>query len=570
MRSVLRMGTLGATLLLMLVLACAASAATYTPGTEEDQTPATPADCVADAPASADCSLREAIEAANGTSANDVVEVPAGNYVLDPTIDSSHGLTIADGSVGGHLLIHGAGARDVTVIDGGSDGDTARVFTFDHNAAAEVQDLEVTGGAGNGGSNGGAVKIRDNPDAVVTFTRVWFVDNSAENSGGAISNRGRLVLRDSLLSDNIAGQDGGAIENDDEMTLINTTLTGNEANGESTTETVDAVVGTGSGGAIHNTNFSTEDEDEGFMAAINSTIAGNSATGGGGGVATETTGILFFSDATEFNAITNYTNTIVADNSAPTDPNCQNNQSSSDPNPSSLGHNIENGTSCQFTASGDKNAEPRLATLGNNGGPTDTLAELDDSPAIDAADASQCPDADQRGVGRPQGAGCDIGAYERAAAATATATTATPLVAPPITPAASSPQCKDHLPPITTLRNGGLTLKSDSVKLKGRSRDQGAPCPSGVQRVEVTLAQVSGTGLNCKFLKFQDRFALSPFRNCAQRSIRFKANGTTRWNFTFDVSLAPGKYRATARGYDRLRHKETPKKHRNIIYFTVD
>jgi hypothetical protein len=49
-----------------------------------------------------------------------------------------------------------------------------------------------------------------------------------------------------------------------------------------------------------------------------------------------------------------------------------------------------------------------------NGGPTKTHALVKGSPAIDAAPVdSDCPAVDQRGVARPQGAGCDIGAFER-------------------------------------------------------------------------------------------------------------------------------------------------------------
>jgi len=50
--------------------------------------------------------------------------------------------------------------------------------------------------------------------------------------------------------------------------------------------------------------------------------------------------------------------------------------------------------------------------LQDNGGPTQTHALLSGSPAIDAALLANCPAADQRGVSRPQGAGCDSGAYE--------------------------------------------------------------------------------------------------------------------------------------------------------------
>jgi hypothetical protein len=52
--------------------------------------------------------------------------------------------------------------------------------------------------------------------------------------------------------------------------------------------------------------------------------------------------------------------------------------------------------------------------LKDNGGPTKTIALVADSPAIDAADSASCPATDQRGVSRPQGNGCDIGAFELA------------------------------------------------------------------------------------------------------------------------------------------------------------
>jgi hypothetical protein len=55
---------------------------------------------------------------------------------------------------------------------------------------------------------------------------------------------------------------------------------------------------------------------------------------------------------------------------------------------------------------------PRPAGLQDNGGPTKTVALQSGSPAIDAAVAANCPPTDQRGVSRPQGAGCDIGAFE--------------------------------------------------------------------------------------------------------------------------------------------------------------
>jgi CSLREA domain-containing protein len=58
--------------------------------------------------------------------------------------------------------------------------------------------------------------------------------------------------------------------------------------------------------------------------------------------------------------------------------------------------------------------DPKLGALADNGGPTQTQALSSGSPAIDGIPASGagCAATDQRLVARPQGARCDIGAYE--------------------------------------------------------------------------------------------------------------------------------------------------------------
>ncbi len=66
------------------------------------------------------------------------------------------------------------------------------------------------------------------------------------------------------------------------------------------------------------------------------------------------------------------------------------------------------GSGC--TALGATSADPLLGALANNGGPTFTRQPSASSPAIDAAGA--CSDIDQRGVSRPRGGGCDLGAVE--------------------------------------------------------------------------------------------------------------------------------------------------------------
>ncbi len=80
---------------------------------------------------------------------------------------------------------------------------------------------------------------------------------------------------------------------------------------------------------------------------------------------------------------------------------------------------IEDPTGARITANkGDGttqlNVDPLIAELADNGGGTETHALLEGSPAIDAADASNCVQLDQRGFWRTDGA-CDIGAFERGA-----------------------------------------------------------------------------------------------------------------------------------------------------------
>jgi hypothetical protein len=90
------------------------------------------------------------------------------------------------------------------------------------------------------------------------------------------------------------------------------------------------------------------------------------------------------------------------------------------------GYNLDSGTSCGFSTSNHSlsNTDPKLGPLAHNGGPTQTTTLLPGSPAIDAGgtSANGCPPTDQRGVSRPQGSACDIGAYEFVPTTTTTLT----------------------------------------------------------------------------------------------------------------------------------------------------
>lgn len=66
------------------------------------------------------------------------------------------------------------------------------------------------------------------------------------------------------------------------------------------------------------------------------------------------------------------------------------------------------GSVCSDLITGD----PRLGALQNVGGATPVMLPGTDSVALDAGTCTDAPAADQRGVARPQGAACDIGAVE--------------------------------------------------------------------------------------------------------------------------------------------------------------
>jgi hypothetical protein len=77
------------------------------------------------------------------------------------------------------------------------------------------------------------------------------------------------------------------------------------------------------------------------------------------------------------------------------------------------GNNVFSDASCAPVGSDLIVGTALVDALADNGGPTLTHLPVPGSPAIDAANAALCPAADQRGVARPQGGGCDAGSVER-------------------------------------------------------------------------------------------------------------------------------------------------------------
>lgn len=189
--------------------------------------------------------------------------------------------------------------------------------------------------------------------------------------GGISSVNSTLTLINTTVRNNKAAYGGGVGLMGGQVTLVNSTISNNTA---------------GSGGGIHN---------GGTLTVLNSTISANFGGGIGFSLGSTTLG-----------------NTIVAGNFD--GPDCR--------GFTSLGYNlIGDITDCTFTpVTGDiVNADPLIGPLTNNGGPTDTHALLQGSPAIDGGNPTGCTDqdgnplaTDQRGIVRPQGDTCDIGAFE--------------------------------------------------------------------------------------------------------------------------------------------------------------
>src|SRR5260370_893859 len=133
--------------------------------------------------------------------------------------------------------------------------------------------------------------------------------------------------------------------------------------------------GAGYGGGLLN--------DAGTVSISTSTFANNSAIGGGG--------LINFSGTVSIGG------SIVANN---TGGNCSGGTSDQ-------GYNLSSDSSCGFTGTGSlQNTDPKLdpGGLQNNGGPTQTIALLATSPAIDHIPAANCPATDQRAHPRPDGA----------------------------------------------------------------------------------------------------------------------------------------------------------------------
>ena len=397
------------------------------------------------------CSLRAAIEEADALPYGSTITiiVPAGTYQLvKGTLRLSSNRSIT---------INGTSSK-TTIIEGNQ---TFRILSIGSpNLVAQLSQLTIERGNAVSGNSGGG--IENNGTLLISNSTIS--GNSAGYGGGGIQNTGMLTVSNSIIKGNSALEEGGGIDNySGTLTVSNSTISGNSAsyNGGGGINNLGSLAVSNStisgnlvttptyvgGGGIANW---------GMLTVSNSSISSNSAhEEGGGGIANWGTQMgSVVSNSTMSNNTTNgdgggiinlspyddltltIRNSTISGNSASyqSGGNIYTNDMSTAltgtivsngmgfPNCSGIitdmGYNLDSDGSCGFTLSSDLNkVNPLLGPLQNNGGPTQTMALLQDSPAIDRVNTSaDCPATDQRGDVRPDNGEsvCDIGAYESA------------------------------------------------------------------------------------------------------------------------------------------------------------
>jgi CSLREA domain-containing protein len=318
---------------------------------------------------------------------------------------------------------HGGGIFDagrLTVRDSTFTRNSAGEGGAIHDIAAATLSIANSSFVGNFTTvgSGGAISSRDG--TTVTVANSIFSENGASDAG-AIASDGTLIVAHSTFEGNGANG-GGAIESFGTFTVTDSTFTGNSALGGGGI----VLIGVGT---IRRSTFASNVADSaagiangGTLTVSNSTFAGNTTLipfGGGPGGAIANSGTLTLKSSTLFGngapegaGIANegtamLTNTIVAGSQGA---NCSGGFSGSST------HNMSDDPTCSPGFTQVSLADLNLSPLGDNGGPTQTIALGSGSVAINAGDNAAAAGliTDQRGKGFPRivNGRVDIGAFE--------------------------------------------------------------------------------------------------------------------------------------------------------------
>jgi CSLREA domain-containing protein len=355
------------------------------------------------------CTLREAIDFAPRFGAT---------ITFDPALTSAgpQAITLVGQIwIQKNLTLTGPGANILTVRRAPDAATDFGVIDIRGFVGVEISGLTISGGRGGSGI---AAYFSD---TWVTLRGVVISGNTATNGGGGgIYTGAQMIIDSSTISGNEAtgsnGKGAGIYVTAGNLTVSNSTFSGNAA-------------GSIGGGIFQN---------GGFVSLTNVTISGNSAPLGGG-FGKESASAAFSHVTVAGNSAGTYggiysltdrpnvtlSNTIVA-----------NNGGSSQCGSFGVAAIADGGGNLVYPAAAAcagivpaTTGDPKLGALSLNApGTAATMALGAGSAAVDAALANVCEAKDQRGVDRPQGAGCDIGAYEAEPSSDATPPGITPSI----------------------------------------------------------------------------------------------------------------------------------------------
>jgi hypothetical protein len=305
------------------------------------------------------------------------------------TVDASSapGLVLSGGGQS-RVLEVAAGAtvsmNDVVIADGVGSPQGGGVLNFgsltlDRVVVRDNQETSATGPAFDLGGGG----IYNGDGATLNLTDSTVSDNSTitQPAGGIYGFfNSTITITRSTVSGNVGADVAGGLRSLGDVTIVNSTFSGNTSTAWH-------------GGGIFHT--------DGNLTVTNSTFSGNVAPGG------TASAILVATFGAPASAT--LTNNVLEGNGGAFACAIEGGGAAVI---NSGGGNVISDGSCNPNATDQSSTDALLGALADNGGPTLTHALLAGSPAIDAAAAGACPATDQRGVVRPQGAGCDIGAFE--------------------------------------------------------------------------------------------------------------------------------------------------------------
>lgn len=270
--------------------------------------------------------------------------------------------------------------------------------------------------SGNSATDGGAIYFFGHPNSSNSVLRIEntdFTSNSATAAAGAIRIFGSLVVSGSSFIGNTAGQGGAIYSRDGGFEISNSRFTGNSAKSEGGAiwhyKTLRVTGSTFSGNSapygggisssfagpltLENSTFTGNSArvyggslfiSGATTTILYSTLTGNTALVGGGGIWRKTSNSIPVGNIS-------INNSIISGNTAPATPDVA--------------------TTGTFTGSNNfTSGNPRLAPLGDYGGPTETMPPMPGSPVINLAATTNTLATDQRSF--PRVGVSDIGAAE--------------------------------------------------------------------------------------------------------------------------------------------------------------